>query len=253
MQTVTLRSGVVLPDRSVIHTDTGHAVLDALFGRPDMNIVARYGGLDKTEDQVWRAILNHYGHSGKAPTGVQIADAVGINPEEIANLLHRLVERDLVVLDESNRVVVAYPFTEWTTEHQVRVGANLVAAMCAIDALGIGVMLGLDTTIRSACRHCGRKISVTTRDQGTSINSISPDATLVWSGTHYANSCAATSACTVQAFFCSSDHLKEWRLTDRAGEGFLLSVEEAFQVARAFFEPMLISTEKPGLLPGNGQ
>lgn len=44
----------------------------------------------------------------------------------------------------------------------------------------------------------------------------------------------------MKAFFCSDQHLADWRVrTDPDGVGFRLSVEEAIQVGKAIFVPML--------------
>lgn len=51
---------------------------------------------------------------------------------------------------------------------------------------------------------------------------------------------AVTSLCTVIAFFCSEDHLEAWRHTNYSGAtGCRLALDEALQVGRALFAPVL--------------
>src|SRR5258706_95503 len=76
---------------------------------------------------------------------------------------------------------------------------------------------------------------------GRTLAAASAEEAVVWSGMLYGGACAATSLCTVQAFFCSDEHLERWRARGPAGgaSGFRLSLEEAFQFGRAIFAPML--------------
>lgn len=235
----TNRRAVAVPDWSIVTTEAARTALKAAFDALDMG--HQWIALEEAEDRVRQAILRLYGRSGRAPIFKAVADEAGVPRGDISDLLHRLAVRDLIVLDDGGHIIGAYPFSERATEHCVRVGTVVVAAMCAIDALGIGAMLGIDTNIRSACRHCGRIIEVATCGGGRALGTVAPANALVWSGIHY-DGCAAASLCTVQAFFCSEGHLDVWRDADwPSANGVRLSMEEAFQVARAIFEPMLTS------------
>jgi hypothetical protein len=157
--------------------------------------------------------------------------------------LRRLQARDVVVLDESGRAITgAYPFTERTTRHRVRLKAHRLNAMCAIDALGVGAMYGEDVDIESACHQCGRPIVIETRDRGHDLATVVPDGTVVWVGLRYADKCAATSLCQVLAFFCSDEHLQSWRRVNVANgdDGARLTLAEAIQIAKAHFMPLLV-------------
>ena len=157
------------------------------------------------------------------------------------DLIAKLAARDMVVPDCDDATVIgAYPFTDRDTEHRVRLGESVMNAMCAIDSLGAGAMLGTDTTIASACRVCGAPIHVQTRDRGTALADHTPTGAVVWAGIQYANSCAADSLCTVMAFFCSDAHLDSWRADqDPEPKGFRLSMDEGFQMGKAVFMPLL--------------
>jgi hypothetical protein len=112
--------------------------------------------------------------------------------------------------------------------------------MCAVDALGIGAMFDADVVIKSGCRACGGSIRIATRDRGVALDSVEPGTTVVWSGNHYEGACAATSLCTVIAFFCSEAHLEDrWRTNRLGSEGYCPTPDEAMQVGRALFAPVL--------------
>ena len=135
----------------------------------------------------------------------------------------------------------AYPFSDSETGHRVDLPALSVGAMCAVDALGMGAMLDQNSVIRSSCLRCGQAIRIATRHRGRERAGISPEDAVAWSGVVESVACAATSLCTVQAFFCSDEHLERSRAASPADNatGFRLSVDEALQFGRAVFAPML--------------
>lgn len=157
-------------------------------------------------------------------------------------LLRALRERDLVVLNGGMAsVTAAYPFCTWKTGHVVRLASGVaVNALCAIDALGTGAMLGCDTVIESPSRRCGEPVRLATYDSGNALRRVAPSTAVVWSGIRYADDCSATSGCTAKAFFCSDRHLAAWRERTESGDtGFRLSIEAALQIGKAIFVPML--------------
>ena len=125
--------------------------------------------------------------------------------------------------------------------HVVRLASGVaVNALCAIDALGTGAMLGCDTVIESPSRRCGEPVRLATYDSGNALRRVAPSTAVVWSGIRYADDCSATSGCTAKAFFCSDRHLAAWReRTESGGTGFRLSIEAALQIGKAIFVPML--------------
>jgi Alkylmercury lyase len=182
-QTMTLRSGGVLPDWTVVGSPAARAALEAAFDAFGMG--RKLSGFGASEERVWRIILHLYAQGGKAPTTGQIADASSLAPDRITDLVRRLAAGDLVLLNPAGQVAGAYPFTDRETEHRVHTGHTVVSAMRAIDALGIGAMLGVDTDIRSSCRYCRRGIDIATSDGGTTLAECSPEQAVMWSGSYY--------------------------------------------------------------------
>ena len=67
----------------------------------------------------------------------------------------------LVVLDaKGGDVVGAYPMTTEETPHKVAVNGNKIYAMCAVDALSVGVMFNTETLIQSSCHVTGAPVSI---------------------------------------------------------------------------------------------
>jgi hypothetical protein len=240
-----VRPGVWFPDWSAVTSPTARDALRAILNTRNMENT--WQGYAPMEDRVRVAVLRHYGTAGRAPEVAALAARLGMTAASVKRLLGRLAARDLVVLEgAADRVVGAYPFTDRDTEHRVRLGRSEARAMCAIDALGAGAMLGQDVEVRSRCRACGRPIRVATRDRGAALVDVDPASALVWSGIRYENGCAATSLCTVIAFFCSDGHLESWRANERPDvRGYRLDMDEALQLGRAIFAPALAGTAEP--------
>ena len=200
----------------------------------------KFAGISRDEDAVWQAVLAHFAATGHGPSEREVAERTKLPIGTIRDVLTNLRGRDLLVLDEAKGAITgAYPFTQAPTGHRVALGATMLTAMCAIDALGIGAMYGQDVTIRSKCRHCGGDIAIATREHGATVASAAPTGAVVWSGIRYADDCAANSLCRVLVFFCSDEHLTAWRsATDPSAPGHRLTVDEAMEVGKAIFRPI---------------
>jgi alkylmercury lyase len=238
---IEIRPGVFRPDWSAVVTTRAR---EALAGR----ITARAGLLDKwavrlgsAEDLLWRTILRLYVDLGRPPALVEIAASAGIDTDVVAVLLGVLRSRDLIGLDpHGGGIGLAYPFTQAATGHSVELKGRTLHALCAIDALGVGAMYETDVTVSSSCRHCGSLIRVKTTREGRQLEDVVPSKAVVWYDFAYDGS-AAASCCPAITFFCSGEHLDQWRRDQRTQRvGIDLAMAEALEVGRAIFGPVLI-------------
>ncbi len=236
---ITVRPGVTTPDWSAVTSETVREALGAIFETCDWE--ERWAGLDDAQDRTRRAILEAYPRIGHAPSIEELALTTGFAPDQVRGLVAKLAARDMVVLDRDGATIAgAYPFVDRDTEHRVHLGETVINAMCAIDALGTGAMLGIDVVVESSCRSCGTPIRVQTLEKGAALADYSPTDAVVWTGIQYTNRCAADSLCTVMAFFCSGAHLDSWRASQGSeSRGFRLSMDEGFQMGKAIFMPLL--------------
>lgn len=238
--TAEIRPGVFRPDWEAVKLP---AARRALAGR----MAARAGLIDRwaeklevEEDLVWRAVLRLYARNGRSPHLAEIGPETALPPERSKSLLRKLQSRDLLALDEDAGIIrYAYPFTEVATGIQVVLGEKTLNALCAIDALGVGDMYDTDIAVESRCRACGGGVRVATASSGRELRDYSPAGAVVWYDLAYSGS-ASSSCCPAIAFFCADEHLGSWldgQSPRRAG--FLLSVQEALELGRAIFGPVL--------------
>ena len=245
LPTVALRPGVTFPDWSAIPAPAARGALEAIL---EVKGLGGYVELDAREDRVWTTTLRLWRREGHAPTAGDIAGESGLAAAEVDAVLAALAGRDRLVLDPATGDVVgAYPLSARDTGHKVRfddrtLNAHTLNAMCAIDALGAGAMYRSDVAVASACRECEAPIHIETRDLGRALAAVDPTNAVVWAGIHH-DGCSATSLCTTILFFCSVTHLEAWRGKHHGPEGVRLSVDEAMQVGKALFGPVLAPQE----------
>jgi alkylmercury lyase len=239
---VEIRPGVFRPDWTVVRTPRAR---EALAGR----LAARAGLLDSwalrleaNEDLVWRTIVRLYAERGRPPSRADIVAESGIASGDVGVLVNTLRAHDLIDVDHLGAIKVAYPFTLANTGHRIELRGKVVHALCAIDALGVADMYRTDITIASFCHHCGAAVCVETGSQGKALMRVMPDSAVVWYDFAYVGS-AATSCCPAIAFFCSDEHMRGWlnRQNPRRS-GVKLTMDEALEVGRAIFGPVLVDT-----------
>ena len=231
-----MRMTPAIPDWSVVTAPAARRAIEGILAAGHYD--SRFGGLEGDTANLLAQVLRLYAHLGRAPTVQEIAAQARLAEPDVRRHLLGLRERDLILLDPSRWAILgAYPFTEADTGHSVTFdkSGKTLATMCAIDALGAGAMCRDDVTIRSACRSCGSPVIARTGDQGMVLKAVTPAESVVWVGLKQSRGCAADSLCTALLFFCSDKHLERSRASGGAGDGYRLSVEEAFQVGKALF------------------
>ena len=241
-----IRPGVHRPDWSVV---TKPAAREALIGRDR----GRAGPADKwigtlptRQDLAWRTVLQLFGQLGRPPQLSEIGKVIGLGPEQIRTLVSELQAHDLLGMDDaSGTIVYAYPFSGEATEHRVELHGHKLNALCAINALGVGGMYQTDVTVASSCRFCGTKIEIRTAQNGKALNHARPASAVVWYDLAYSQT-AAASCCPSIGFFCCDEHLQQWLAAQTSRRaGYRLALDEALEVGRAIFEPVLAVASLP--------
>jgi hypothetical protein len=250
---VEIRPGIHRPDWSVV---TRPAAREALLGRnrSRSGLAEKWNQtLEPAQGRVWRTVLELFARSGRSPHLRDIGEETGLSVENLRTLVAELEARDLLGSDQSaDSVLYAYPFTGQETEHRVQLRGRQLHAVCAIDALGIAGMFRTDVVIGSSCRACASRIEIGTAQGGTSLSYVRPGDAVIWYDLAYSGR-AAASCCPSIAFFCSKAELQQWlspQSPPRAG--YRLTLDEALEVGRALFEPVL-ATGSPWPPRSNGE
>jgi hypothetical protein len=237
--TVEIRPGVHFPDWAAVPDDTAADALAAILSA--FNAGECQSAVGPEDDRVRQAVLRLFARLGRAPELSEIAEQTEIEAEHLRAILDRLNSQDLMALSDDGQVTGSYPITINQTDHRVRVGEQTLNAMCAIDALGVGVMYGRDVHIQSVCRNCGTQVRIETANEGRALKTVAPHGTRVWSGIRPSEGRAETTLCTVLAFFCGDACLETWRQANYPDSpGYRLTPDQALGVGRAIFGQTLV-------------
>ncbi|HEY2704813.1 MAG TPA: alkylmercury lyase family protein [Candidatus Dormibacteraeota bacterium] len=214
--------------------------------RPDGDVIGlapercgrrRGSGLPGPERDLYRWILRRFG-GGSAPAGGDVERAATERGIAAGPALVRMEELDLVQRGPAGTVRCAYPFSAEPTGHTVELeGGPPVHAMCAIDALGIPLMLHRNGVVRTTDPASGRGLVVWVDRAGTVGSEPADPVALV--ATAGGTAPLASACCPVINLFESREPAERFLASRPDLTGAVLSLADAVAVARAVFEGVL--------------
>ena len=180
-------------------------------------------------------ILRSFVDRGRILDREEMAQQVG----KLDEAINALQSRDLVVFSADGEPVGAYPFTMETREHRVEVNGHRVHAMCALDALAISPMFGMDTRISSQCRVSGDALHITQSGQTIENPGEAGDIHfgIIWAAAN-SDSCCADSLCMEMMFLKDTDTARDWLAASPANRE-IFTLEQAVGFAARFFVPLM--------------
>lgn len=175
--------------------------------------------------ELHRNILNSFSKEGKAQDNIELSG------------LNILSENDLIVLDNSNNVVGAYPFSLRETVHHVFNDSINLYAMCAFDAIAIAPVFNIKINIISHCHLTGERIDVS--QNGKEVKNVQPSKN-IYIGIRWqsAGKCAADSLCMEMVFIKNEETARQWQNSDKNISVFMLN--DAIEFAVKYFSPLLV-------------
>jgi len=197
-------------------------------------LTQRLQSLEPELAAVYRNILSSYVDIGRSLNKSEIA----LQVDDVDATIEVLKANDMVVFDEIDEPVGAYPFTMEQRMHRVDVNGHRLHCMCALDALAVSPMFGLETVINSKCAVTGQPISIEQHDHAIVNDEDNRDVYFGISWNSAANNCCATSLCTEMLFLKSGAIADVWRDEDPDNRE-LFSLTEAVDFAAGFFVPLL--------------
>ncbi len=239
--------------------------------------VCRSARLTPAAYQFYCAILRAFPTRGGPPENPQLRQWAEGFAVPLAATLADLAAQDLIQLDATTGGIrAAYPFSGLPTPHRVLLAPDAadaqdaagspqelaeqqqVFAMCALDALGIPLMLHRAATIRSEDALTSAPIQVTLEPAGNGPLTTLDDWRTQWDppGTvifardaaheheHDGGCAAAGACCPVTNFFAQAAHAQEWAQLHPVSDGILLTPVEALHRAQALFGGVLQRLEE---------
>lgn len=174
---------------------------------------------------------------GKEPNVSELTRTSELPLDRVREALRTLESCDCVAM-EGERVRVAYPFTADDVPHEVVSSKGVARTCCAVDALGVGAMLGETVEIRSQCSYCGAPIRLRGRDQfdgGEGAVVFIPPADAQQGK-------AIDVVCPSINFYCNLEHGRA-QVGPWAERGRLISIAQAAEIGVAIFGDLLSALE----------
>lgn len=205
-------------------------------GLPAGTLAARRAALPLAVQELHCRVLTAIGEGGRPPAGADLAADVAALGVDLHDALGALAAAELLfVTPDCGGVLGGVPFTAAPTAHQVTVrGGPTVSANCAVDALGIGAMLGRDTDVASADPVTGQPVTAAQRGGHWTW---APPAAVVFVGSS-GDGTITDSYCPVINFFASeAKALNHQRSRGLTGE--VLPMSDAAQAGALVFGGLL--------------
>lgn len=202
----------------------------------------RVNRLTAAQRQLHHALLRAFPRFGGPPPGAWLAEQaarVGLAP---SSALAGLAAKDVIQLNpQTGAIVAAYPYSGVPTAHRVQVaGGEPVYSMCAIDALGIPFMLGMDATVTSTDPITGDTIRIIV--DGVQATWEPPSACMV-AGCVEGDGPISTTLCPMVNFFASPTSADAYRAAHPEVDGHVLDQAAAVRSGQRTFGTMLTALD----------
>jgi len=191
---------------------------------------------DPAERAVHRAVLRAFA-AGAPPSPAELDRAAAPFGVPADSVLTRLHATDVIRLGPDGRIRVAYPFSAVPTRHRVRLARAVdVYAMCAIDALGMPAMLGVDTVFTTSDPTNGAPITVAVTT-GQSV--WEPAAAVAFVGARPGGGPSADTCCDYLNLFVDRPTATAWAAANPLVSGEILDGADAELLGRRIFGELL--------------
>ena len=200
-------------------------------------LAARQQQLDAELQQLHRAILNSFVEQGRP---LPITEAASyLSQHSVEQAFQILARNDLIVLDvEQQMIMGAYPLTYEVTPHVIEVNGHAINAMCALDALSVAPMFGVETGIKSSCAISGTPVSI--HMQGEQVVTAVEEGDNLYVGIRWQQPCgaAAHSLCRDMVFLLGEEAAEKWQQRSEI-EGSVFDLPTAVAIGSVFFRPLM--------------
>lgn len=212
------------------------ATVLARAGLPADNLLARRAVLPAHLRDLHQLVLAGFAATGAPPAAAELAAWARAHGVDLRHALRELGDTELVFTDPGATAVTgAVPFAAGTSAHRVGIaGGPQAFANCAIDALGIAVMLDRDIDVASTDPHSGEPVTATSRAGQWSWQP--PDAVVFVGsrGTGPITQCC----CPVINFFTSAEHATAHQQRHNMA-GVVLSMTQAAHAGALIFGDLM--------------
>lgn len=203
-------------------------------------------------------VLRHFAASTRPPDFEELQAWAGkLGIDNLREALGDLAAVDLIEVEAGGeRIVGAYPFATTPHDHRVELdGGPSIEAYCAIDALGVSLLLRRGATVHSVDPQNGDVLRIRVDGEGASSEPPAVVVTLPATGRGYDSPKSAPaheSVCPTCGFYTSAASVERYARAHRLSLQ-VLSLAQAHQLAAAAFGGLLEADigrlESPAAVP----
>jgi amino acid transporter len=200
-------------------------------------IAASQAMLPEQVREFHRYLLQGCVYTGRVPLTAELRDIAVDLDLDLTATLAALADADLVHVDTATDTVeVAYPLSGKPSRHRVRIaGGPTLAAMCAVDALGLPLMAGAAASILSSDPTTGQDIHIKRTFHGWDWQ---PASTVVLLAAEKCDG-PLSGACTSTVFHATRELAEQQLASNPAYIGRVLTQPEAIRIAESEFGSLL--------------
>lgn len=205
--------------------------------------------MDTLAKNVRKFVYDRLRVTAQPPLAEEVARQFELDRQNAVETLKLLeVNRMLVLLPGTARILMAHPFSAITTPFRVtQNGGQEFFANCAYDSIAMHLTLEEDVKVTSFCHYCCETIEIELADE--TVRTCRPKDTIVYLGLPFARwwddmvyTCSNT-----MLFFSNKDHLDAWLETNHITDpGQALTIDQALRLGGPTFKGRMdVDYEKP--------
>ena len=114
-----------------------------------------------TDDEVRLYVYKTFVERGSPPTVAEVAQALGVGENDVADAYRRLEQGRVIVLAPGTlNIWMANPLCAYPSPFRVETPRGSYFGVCAWDALGVVAMLGGDGSVHTHCQDCAEPMTL---------------------------------------------------------------------------------------------
>ena len=185
------------------------------------------------QKHVRKYIFDYFYENCRAPVIEEIMRKFGLERKGAHHLLKALESsHHILLLPETQRILMANPFSGITTPFRDSIGGKTYFTNCAWDTISLHVMLDQDTDVSSFCHHCAEPIRI--RLRRGKVASSEPEAPLIFLSVPVANwyDSLINTCSNNMVYFSSGEHRDRWLQSHPGLEGETLTVDKMAEACK---------------------
>lgn len=183
--------------------------------------------MDSLPASVRKFVFDHFLEHAAAPVIEGVMTEFSVARDEASQILHDLeAARHIALVKDTDRILMAFPFSAIATPFKVSTRRRPYFANCAWDAIAFHAMLGEDVRVDSFCHHCAAPIGIELAG-GRAVR-VEPEGAIVYLALPPTDWWAdiTTTCSNTMVFFASAEHRDASSLCESADSAATLTPDQ---------------------------